>query len=391
MTSCPERRLAEYENIAWWDFIGAATRSKNYQTLLAHGLTRSLVAVRAEEGSTRSVGYILLQLLYGILSPLGFDRLLTGPTNDVWLTPWVEYLKLKGVAFSSGVTITEIQATPSGVTGVTAMQIGQPITITADYYIAAMPVEIMAGLVTGSLKACAPDLAGLNNLKVRWMNGIQFYLAKDVPLDPGHTLYADSPWALTSISQNQFWRDVPLSNFGGGRVGGLLSVDISEWEEPGMLVHKTAMQCSAEEIKDEVWAELKVHLNVGGAQVIDDANLLGWFLDPDIQFPNPSAVTNMEPLLVNTAGSLQYRPNATTQLSNLFLASDYVRTNTDLACMESANEAARRAVNAILHASGSNAAPADIWPFWEPPAFAPLIEFDRIRFRLGLGHSIGRL
>ena len=58
MTSCPERRLAEYEGIPWWDFIGASTRSKTYQTLLAHGLTRSLVAVRAEEGSTRSVGYI---------------------------------------------------------------------------------------------------------------------------------------------------------------------------------------------------------------------------------------------------------------------------------------------------------------------------------------------
>ena len=102
-----------------------------------------------------------------------------------------------------------------------------------------------------------------------------------------------------------------------------------------------------------MWAELKVHLNVGGAHVIDDSNLLGWFLDPDIQFPNPSAVTNMEPLLVNTAGSLKYRPGVSTELPNLFLASDYVRTNSDLACMESANEAARRAVNAILQSSGS--------------------------------------
>ena len=88
----------------------------------------------------------------------------------------------------SGVTITEIQASAKGVTGVTAQQNGQPFTITADYYIAAMPVEIMAGLVTGSLKTFAPALAGLSNLKVRWMNGIQFYLAKDVPVAPGHTL-----------------------------------------------------------------------------------------------------------------------------------------------------------------------------------------------------------
>ena len=53
------------------------------------GMTRSLVAMRAEESSTRTVGRILLQLFYGILVPGGvFDRLLTGPTNDVWMDPW---------------------------------------------------------------------------------------------------------------------------------------------------------------------------------------------------------------------------------------------------------------------------------------------------------------
>ncbi|MGH7248105.1 MAG: FAD-dependent oxidoreductase, partial [Pseudomonadota bacterium] len=33
-TSCPERRLAEYENIAWWDFIAAPRMSKAYQSYL---------------------------------------------------------------------------------------------------------------------------------------------------------------------------------------------------------------------------------------------------------------------------------------------------------------------------------------------------------------------
>ena len=42
------------------------------------------------------------------------------------------------------------------------------------------------------------------------------------------------------------------------------------------------------------------------------------------------------------------------ELQNLFIASDYVRMYTDIACMEAANEAARRAVNCLLLASGSN-------------------------------------
>ena len=47
--------------------------------------------------------------------------------------------------------------------------------------------------------------------------------------------------------------------------------------------------------------------------------------------------------------------HAPTEIPNLFLASDYVRTFTDLATMEGANEAARRSVNAIIDAAGANA------------------------------------
>jgi 15-cis-phytoene desaturase len=387
LTSCPERRLAEYEAISWWDFIGASQRSIEYQTLLAQGLTRSLVAMRAKESSTRTVGYVLLQLLFGILSWGGFDRLLAGPTNEVWLDPWLSYLRQRGVVFEGGAPVTQIRATAAGVTAIAIEQNEKQRDIVADYYIAAMPVEVMSGFVTEELKTAAPSLANLNKLRVAWMNGIQFFLKQDIPLEFGHTIYADSPWALTSISQRQFWQQAPLANYGDGSVGGILSLDISEWDQPGIVYGKPANQCTAEEIKNEVWAQMKVHLNIGGADVVRDDNVISWFLDPDIQFPNPSAVTNLEPLLINNSGSLAYRPEAVTEIPNLFLASDYVKTYTDLATMEGANEAARRAVNGILDRSGSTAQRVPIWPFQEPDFFAPLIAYDRLRFRLGLPHG----
>ena len=387
LTSCPERRLAEYEQIPWWTFIDAANRSSAYQTLLGKGLTRSLVAVRAQEASTRTAGYTLLQLLFGLLTYGGFDRLLNGPTNDVWLTPWVTYLGQRGVDFHSETVVKAFNTSEAGITSVTAEQNGAPLQITADYYISALPVEIMTGLVDDALQALAPSLAALNKIRTAWMNGIQFYLAQDVPLDFGHTLYADSPWAITSISQRQFWSQTNLAGYGDGRVGGILSVDISDWETPGLLYGKTAMQCSADEIEQDAWQQIKVHLNVAGANVIDDSNLLSWFLDPDIQFPNPTGVTNLEPLMINTSGSLQYRPEASTEIPNLFLASDYVRTYTDVACMEAANEAARRAVNALLDRAGSSATRASVWPLREPDYFGPLMEYDCLRFRLGLPHA----
>ncbi len=384
--SCPERRLAEFENIAWWDFIAAPRMSKTYQAYLGQGLTRSLVAMRAQESSTRTVGVTQLQLLYGLISPDHvFDRLLMGPTNDVWIDPWTVYLRKLGVEFHPEARVTAIERDGARVTGVT---VASGPRIEADYYLAALPVEVMASLLTEELKRAAPSIANLDKLQTRWMNGIQFYLSRDVPVVNGHAIYLDSPWALTSISQRQFWTNVDFSELGNGAVQGILSADISEWEAPGVVYGKPARECTAPQIQEEVWTQLKQHLNAGGATTLNDANLLSWFLDPDIEFPNPGTAANAEPLLINIAGSLQYRPEAQVEMENLFLASDYVRTYTDIACMEAANEAARRAVNCVLAASGSAASPAQLWPLEEPAFLKPLQEVDRIRFGLGLPHHL---
>ena len=391
-TSCAERRLTEYENIAWWDFIAAPRMSKAYQAYLGQGVTRSLVAMRAEESSTRTVGGTQLQLLYSFISPDGvFDRLLSGPTNDVWIYPWTQHLQNLGVEFHVGSRLTGIETDGNRAAGATVETGAGRSEIKADFYIAALPVEVMAALMNDDLKRAAPSLANLDKLKTRWMNGIQFYLSKDEPLVNGHVIYLDSPWALTSISQRQFWNKVDLTQYGDGKVNGILSVDISDWEAPGVVFGKPARECTAEQIKQEVWTQLKQHLNDSGTAPIDDDNLVSWFLDPDIEFPNPGAATNAEPLLINTAGSLQYRPESQVELANFFVASDYVRTYTDIACMEAANEAARRAVNCLLLASGSTAPPAELWPLEEPAFLKPLQEIDRIRFKLGLPHHLATI
>jgi hypothetical protein len=58
------------------------TLSSIYQSYLGQGLTRSLVAMRAQGGSTRTVGHILLQLLYDLICPDPvFDRVRSKYSN----------------------------------------------------------------------------------------------------------------------------------------------------------------------------------------------------------------------------------------------------------------------------------------------------------------------
>jgi uncharacterized protein with NAD-binding domain and iron-sulfur cluster len=388
LTCCDDRRFAELEHQSWWDFIGASSRSRAFQDLLARGFTRSLVALRAEEGSARTVGTILLQLMLDF-SQENLDRVLDGPTSEVWLTPWRELLATKyNVTFETSTKVTEILCTNNTISAV-KVQTAAGVTESrdADYYISALPVEVLRPLVSNAMKTADPALAALSNLKTAWMNGIQFYLRKDVPLVHGHGLYPDTPWALTSISQAQFWSS-RLANYGDGEVRGILSVDISNWDAPGILYGTPAKELtSREQIRDEVWAQLKACLNDGPVKHLQDNDVIGFSLDESIMLPNPSGVTNLEPLLINTVGSWKSRPEAATKIDNFFIASDFVRTYTDLATMEGANEAARRACNALLDRVGSNKPKAAVYPLVEPLLFKPLKAYDQVRFDLGLSHG----
>ena len=393
LCACEARRFGEFEYESWWQFSGAEQRSEGYRRYMADGLTRTLVAARAKEMSARTGSYILLQLIQDIMRP-GFqvDRVLNAPTNEAWIDPWLAHLQAQGVDYRLGHRVETIHSRGFEVTGVSGHELswpdqtpGAPFRDRADYYVAAVPVEVMQKKIRMALKQRVIQLKNLDWLVYRWMNGIVFYLTEDVRLVHGHTILIDSPWALTAISQRQFWRDVDFSRFGGGRVKGILSVDISDWTTPGSFAArgKRAEDCSKQQIAEEVWAQLKSSLN-GTTEVLRDDMLFDWFLDPDIVQPNPDhADTNLEPLLVNTEGSWRYRPEAALpEVANLFLAADYVRTYTDLATMEGANEAGRRAVNAILDAIGFSDKRCQLWKLQELGGpFAVARMADRFRYR----------
>ena len=266
---------------------------------------------------------------------------------------------------------------------------GSRSTVEADWYVLAIPVERVVELLTPQLLAADPALEGMRELAVDWMVGIQYFLRRPTPIVDGHVAYLGSPWALTSISQAQFWRGDFASRYGDGTVHDCLSVDISDWDTPGVLFGKTAKQCTREEIAKETWAQLRRCLDDGPNPVLRDEDVAHWFLDPGVTWnPGLGANTNATPLLVNTAGSLVHRPEARTAVPNLFLAGDYVRTDIDLATMESANEAGRAAVNALLQAADSPARPCPMFRLHEPEQLAPLRALDAQRYAAGLPHIL---
>jgi uncharacterized protein with NAD-binding domain and iron-sulfur cluster len=406
LTSCPERRLEELEGASWSAFTDERSRSTAYRDFLAGGVIRNFLAVPSEEASARIVGEISAQLWLPLLYPnphpwsSSTDRILDGPTQQTWFRPWYAYLRSLGVSIVSGHRLTSIGMSDGLVRSLT-VESGEGASRFEDfdYCVAALPVEQLATVLSPEMCQVDAALGGVPLLMddLSWMCGIQFYLT-DVPrLSSGHVNFVASPWALTAILQSESWAEEFRPRGGRGGARAILSVCISNWEAPGS-AGKSARECGPAEIAAEVWAQMKSGLNRAGNVVLHEGLLAGfdgamtsddapWFhLDPILRHERieGSRWVNAEPLLVNRVGSWRNRPEASTAIPNLVLAGDYVRTHTGLACMEGANEAGRRAVNAIIERSGADCDLCSVWPLVEPRVCAPLVERDRWRCANGL-------
>jgi uncharacterized protein with NAD-binding domain and iron-sulfur cluster len=497
-------RKQKYDCQSWATFVRADERSPAFRMLASN--TQTLVAAKATEASAYTIATMAVRTLFE--SSLTLDRVLDGPTSDVWIEPWRRYLEGQGVKFHLGYDLDRISfdgkgpnigsvrfsavddkyfeaavakksefpeyadwlrlRDPEGVLqrgldkdlvgklsdaktydnfeknadGVRALWdlyardrlaerelVEKSVTEggDVDYYVFAIPVEQMAYFVNRSTMMTHYDESLRNIVKlsasVDWMAGIQFYLRSPLNLEAGHIVCADSEWALTAIDQTQFWREADLPK----DVQSILSVDISEWNKKGRKYNKEAFRCTREEIVEEVWAQLTASLNrPAGGRPLQRDMLLGVHLDDNVAerfdrrkqaaYNRAQAVRfsadellsqdttlgdapfifgdrlemNVEPILVNRPGSLALRPGARSEgICNMFLAADYVKTSTNLACMEGANEAARRAVNAILDRAGSPRERCQTWDFADNDVLSTLATLVRIvEERPGVRQSI---
>jgi uncharacterized protein with NAD-binding domain and iron-sulfur cluster len=393
-TSCDERRYGQWENVSWWDFIKAEGKSEEYRKVLARGLTRTVVAAKERKASTRTIGNMAEAFVCnfeGRGNDGAPDRVLNAPTNEAWIDPWVRLLRRRGVRFHVGHVVEALSMHGGRVEEARARdRHGRRRYIEADWFVSAMPAERARRLWSRDVLAADPALKLMDELYVDWMSGIQFYLRRPLDIVRGHMTFVDAPWALTALTQGQFWAHRRFTrDYGDGGVVDCLSVDVSDWDTPGIVYRKPAKRCTRPQVAREVLEQIKAHLNDNGEALLTDRMIDFWHLDPAIAWsPTRRRNTNKTPLLVNTIGTWRKRPRARTGIPNLFLSGDYVQTNVDLATMEGANESGRAAANALLDAAGSKAPRAAMYELYDPPEFEPLKLADRALYRAGQRNAL---
>lgn len=384
-TSCHERREQEYDLRSWAEFARADTYSKRFHELVILA-SRNLSAMRAAESSAATIGAITLQMVFDFdwQPDRKMDPLLCGPTDETWLQPWYEHLRASGVTFHFDAALEAFDFDET-TARLRAVRIDGR-SVTAKHYVCAIPLDCIVPHLTDAMCTYDASLARLRELEPKargHMVGVQYFLSTDAPIVRGHVHYPQTPFALTSVSQAQFWTPPPHERPGTPELRGIVSAIISDWNTRGTEGIAAHEYTDRDALLRETWRQMASCLPPG---TLREADLTGMHLDTGVTlapFRNPT------PLLIHPKGQRALRPDAATRIPDFYLASDYVRTNTDLATMEGADEAARRAVRALLTNAGVVAArqPA-VWEFGEGAVFDFAKRVDRLLFERKKRHPM---
>jgi uncharacterized protein with NAD-binding domain and iron-sulfur cluster len=386
LSSCDARRYGQWENTTWTDFTAADRFPDDYRKIIVTTTSEFYQASTAERTSALFPAHALEWLIY---NELGFGangppiRILDRPTNEALIDPWLTELNRLGVRLLNQHELTGFDLSHGRIRSARVHTPRGSSTIHADWYVCALPVERARRLWTPAILAADPSLERMWNLDTAWMNGLKFYLRENRPLANGHLYCTDSPWLIGSINQAQFWPVDFAATYGDGRAHDCLSVVISKWTAPGVLYGKPAQDCTPAEIAHEAWEQIKLHVNKPGQppQLTDDL-ILTWSIDPGMIRRGDRLISD-DPLVLPIVSQRADRPDVTTAVPNLLLAGDYLKSNWEVANMETASYNARRAVNALLDKAGSTVSPAAAIEPYRPPEWEPLKQIDEQRYAAG--------
>lgn len=448
-------RRATYESMTFADFLEKDRLSKVCAADLDKA-PEVLGGMRASEADARTQGNIALQLLLGDLRGTGVvDATLNGPTSSAWFLPWRDYLKsVHQVRFRRG-TLTGFDVdegadakAPARIVPKVTWSVRDPKPAPDTHFVLALDLppylpkdtsyespdrlDLCAAFLTAQAKlrdgamegvrpgdfdalkrwidtaqwswdACANPAAEAGPM--RHLAGLQLFFRTNQQPTAGHTIYIDSEWRLSSIAQPPFW-SVPRNRLS---YLGLMSIDIGEWHTPDTSGnHRSAWSSSIGDIQTSVWRQVKETL---GQKPEEPAF---FHLDHGIELADPRAPTERErkpkrnrtPYLITRPEDWPLRPGDPAGYSvagrwvddklvggGWVVAGTFMKTFTRLTTMESANESARHAVNALLREIAPDAPLCEVRNLEteELADLRPLKDLDDKLFQEGLPHMMDTL
>ncbi len=398
--SCDER-MDSLDNLTWWKALDTASSSNLYREI------GGWLGMDRYKGSYRSVIKVgmEMQILSSYLDSTYKDYVTIKPTSEALFDWWVADLKKKGVKFAMNTEIDTLKTSGDSVISATVKSEHGVEKVKADYYVLCVPVEVLNQILIRSeiLNSIGKNIKQLSENCLHIQLSFQLYFSRPISLgDVNAFLHVDSPWDLIVLAYDKIYQDIPLCRLNPDVKGGW-SVAATTAYIPGIVYNKPMLDCSYEEIINELWAQLSSSKSL--AKLVKENNdfelsselIVKWSriwpsysdgLSPKgLRHQTRSAspryggrlLNTTEPKFTNNAGSYALRPSFRTPLENLFIATGFIRETLDIFSMEAACIAGIRVANFI--SQGELPAPSTRS---RPKLFAPIRAIDSVSYKTGV-------
>ncbi len=284
---------------------------------------------------------------YTVADPTPSMWVLKGDTETALFQKWRKRLEAPAdgctpCAFKLGCTVTgfgfegdkiqDIRFCPSDMKWPRARDDGEQIEDRAgpwqeadfspDYVILAVPPRALAEIAS-TFRERVPSLSAVRKLQSAITAVLDLHFLRkldDVPVE--HSILRDSRYGLTFVDNSRVWRD---------------AADVADDAPTCLCVAVTDYYKIDGMDKGEAIREILADLRRFLAFDLDDIDFSRTYLQ----------MNRFEPLFLNEVGSEPWRPEACTEIPNLFLAGDYCANDIEVVCVEGAVVTGLLAVRAL--------------------------------------------
>jgi uncharacterized protein with NAD-binding domain and iron-sulfur cluster len=272
-----------------------------------------------------------------------------GPTSDVWIKPWINYLKKNGVDILTNTELVKINYNKNNITSV---EIKQNETIkqlkAKEYVLSINPFNTVDILKNSKMPGLYNNFKSLTNNTRSKQISFRIGINKEInyPIDNIAFVMNDSEFNITWYPQEKLWTKKP-------KIKSLWSGTIIDFEKKGKLFNLNAEHLDNEKLKKEIIYQILRSKSF--KKIIYDNN--GFYINKeDIEYIeiwyewnfNNGVQEQEYKKWVNTMYNEKFRPFQKTEYNNLFLSGAHTKTTINIWSMEGAIESGKITANYIL-------------------------------------------
>jgi len=276
-------------------------------------------------------------------------HVMNGPTNEVWIKPWIKYLKKQGIDFINNSKLINFNHMNNSIVSVNIKINGvKNVLIAKEYILATNPygtLDIFKNSGMDNLKKKFHLLTkNTKSKQISFRIGINKII--NYPITNIGFVMNDSEFNITWYPQEKHWDNKPY-------IKSLWSGTIIDFEKKGKIFNKSAEFLNKAQLKIEIKYQI---LRSKSFQKLIYENNDFYIRKKDIDYIeiwNEWSFANgkqehKNKKWVNNIHNDKYRPSQLTSFTNLYLSGAHTQTTINIWSMEGAVESGKITANIIL-------------------------------------------